>query len=65
MLGVLVWVDIGEIHDKTHSLLFRPILFCRIPISMIGFFSMHADRFSDFHKTKKFTEMDRQNELKC
>ena len=34
----------------THSLLFCPILFCRIPINLIGFFSMHAKRFSDFHK---------------
>ena len=48
----------------THSLLFCPILFCRIPINLIGFFSMHAKRFSDFHKKKISTKIDRQNELK-
>ena len=49
---------------RTHSLLFCPILFCRIPINLIGFFSMHAKRFSDFHKKNFSTKIDRQNELK-
>ena len=33
----------------THSLLFRPILFCMIPTNIIGFFSMHAERFCDLN----------------
>ena len=41
--GVLVLVMI-----KTHSLLFHPILFCRITNNSIHFFSRHAKRSRDF-----------------
>ena len=32
----------------THSLLFRPILFCRITCFLLSFFSKHAKKFHDF-----------------
>ena len=48
----------------THSFLFRPILFCRIPANIIGFFSMHAERFCDLNQKIIFSRIDRQYEPK-
>lgn len=59
--GVVVQIDESLFNrtPKTRSLLFRPILFCRILVNLIGFFSMHAERFNDFDRKNIFTKNDR------
>ena len=47
---------IHQLIDKrrTHSLLFHPILFCRITNNLIYFFSSHAKRSSNFDNKNHF-----------
>ena len=58
-MSMHVHANLSELQPLTRSLLFRPILFCRILVNLIGFFSMHAERFNDFDRKNIFTKNDR------
>ena len=48
----------------THSLLFHPILFCRITNNLIYFFSSHAKRSGNFDNKNHFNKNDHMKLVK-
>ena len=53
-----------EVSQQTHSLLFHPILFCRITNNLIYFFSSHAKRSSNFDNKNHFNKNDHMKLVK-